>query len=224
MSADLTEHRDSTFTDLDNYGGWANISGYGNVWKPYAKGNWQPYLDGQWVWTDQGWMWDSNEPFGWIVYHYGYWQFTEKDRWFWIPGYDWAPARVWWYCSHGYAGNFVTLLEYKDGFVDWEHSNDFIGWTPAPSPDAEINLIYDKNYVSKLWVFIREQNFVGQNAFEFRKTSKLPDIAELHSSDNRHAPEIKYIEYVSHSKIDLVEPAREEINEAGRQLMKVTIR
>lgn len=193
-------HPNPTFKDLDNYGTWMNIPDYGTVWKPYDEVNWQPYADGQWVWTDQGWMWDSNEPYGWVVYHYGYWQYTDFDGWFWIPGYDWAPARVNWYRSNGY-----------------------VGWAPVPPPAMGRAVIYDNNYANRVWVVVPEQNFAGQDAVKYRNRSYVPDAQTLRSYDGRRAPEIRDIERVSNRTINVVQPTREQVTAGNRQLTRVRV-
>ena len=33
----------------------------------------------------------SDEPYGWVVYHYGRWVWTDRWGWMWVAGYDWAP-------------------------------------------------------------------------------------------------------------------------------------
>src|SRR6266568_2239386 len=67
----------STFyTKLDPYGTWFETSDYGYVWQPReaeSSRNWRPYTSGRWVYTDAGWTWISEEPFGWATYHYGRW-------------------------------------------------------------------------------------------------------------------------------------------------------
>ena len=55
---------------------------------------WRPYYYGRWEWTTEGWLWVSDEPFGWATYHYGRWSFDGGLGWFWVPGYQWAPAWV----------------------------------------------------------------------------------------------------------------------------------
>jgi len=193
-------HADPTFQDLNNYGTWVNIPDYGTVWKPYDENNWQPYADGQWVWTDQGWMWDSNEPYGWIVYHYGYWQFTDYDGWFWIPGYDWSPARV-----------------------DWYRSNGYVGWAPAPPPNAGVTVIYNDVYVNRVWVVVPEGNFAGGNARQYRNRSYVPGATVLRSNNGGRGPDVRDIENVSHRRIDPVQPTREQVKSGNRQLERVRV-
>ncbi len=62
-----------TFYDsLSTQGNWVQTDDYGYVWQPNVNDpNWAPYTDGHWVYTDDGWTWDSDESYGWAVYHYG---------------------------------------------------------------------------------------------------------------------------------------------------------
>ena len=94
------------------------MNGYGLSGSPPAAArdlNWRPYTLGHWVFTDQGWTWASDEPFGWITYHYGRWMRTRNLGWVWTPGDQWAP-----------------------GWVSWRYGNDFVGWAPLP-PEAQFN-------------------------------------------------------------------------------------
>jgi len=56
------------YTKLEPYGDWRETSDYGYVWQPRAaeaSRDWHPYTEGRWVYTDAGWTWISEEPFGW---------------------------------------------------------------------------------------------------------------------------------------------------------------
>ncbi|MGH9571495.1 MAG: DUF6600 domain-containing protein, partial [Candidatus Angelobacter sp.] len=50
-------------SDLDAYGRWVYVPGYGNVWQPYNQpAAWAPYQVGRWVWEPYyGWTWVSYE-------------------------------------------------------------------------------------------------------------------------------------------------------------------
>ncbi len=62
------------------------------------------------MWTnDYGWYWLSNEPFGWITYHYGRWYDDDYYGWVWMPDDVWGPA-----------------------WVEWRYDDDYIGWAPLP--------------------------------------------------------------------------------------------
>ena len=66
---------DYFYDELDPYGEWVWHPQYEYVWLPgNVREGWRPYTVGEWVYTeDQGWFWDSEEPFAWAVYHYGRW-------------------------------------------------------------------------------------------------------------------------------------------------------
>ena len=71
--------------DLDGYGDWSNIDGYGHCWAPRASAGWAPFRSGSWDLYDAwGPTWVSNEPWGWAPYHYGRWTYAQ-ERWFWVP-------------------------------------------------------------------------------------------------------------------------------------------
>ncbi|MFY9826811.1 MAG: DUF6600 domain-containing protein [Thermoanaerobaculia bacterium] len=98
------------YDDLASYGHWIQRPRYGWVWTPrVAVRTWRPYEYGHWVWTDLGWTWVSDEPFGWATYHYGRWYDDPDYGWGWVPGDQWAPA-----------------------WVDWQASDDYVGWAPLP--------------------------------------------------------------------------------------------
>jgi hypothetical protein len=71
--------------DLDYYGDWSNVDGYGYAWAPRVDAGWMPYQTGYWY-TDYpyGPTWVSSEPWGYAPYHYGRWAFV-GDRWYWVP-------------------------------------------------------------------------------------------------------------------------------------------
>lgn len=132
------------YENLAPYGEWINMPQYGWVWSPYAiRYDWRPYQDGYWVWTEYGWTWVSNEPFGWAVYHYGRWVFDRHLGWLWVPGRVWGPA-----------------------WVAWRHGAGWVGWAPLPPDDARyaglrigpFNFRMDtiRNYH---WNFVEERYF-----------------------------------------------------------------
>ena len=110
------------FVELAKFGEWFQTTDYGFVWKPdtiTSDPDWRPYTRGRWMYSDQGWTWASDEPFGWAVYHYGRWAMLEDHGWVWIPGDDWAPA-----------------------WVSWRQSDDHIGWSPLP-PETLHHEVYN---------------------------------------------------------------------------------
>lgn len=105
--------------DLAKYGKWVDDEQYGKVWVPNdaQKDDWKPYQDGKWRDHDSNCRyWFSYEPYGHIVYHYGYWQWSVLWGWYWIPGHAWGPAWVNWYWYGNYA--YWTPM-WVDGFDNW---------------------------------------------------------------------------------------------------------
>ncbi|MGA2177281.1 MAG: DUF6600 domain-containing protein [Verrucomicrobiota bacterium] len=86
---------------LGPYGQWMEVPGIGPAWVPAAASDplWRPYVDaGHWEYTDAGWYWQSDYPWGEIAFHYGRWIKDARTgfAWAWAPAYDWAPAWVAW--------------------------------------------------------------------------------------------------------------------------------
>ena len=75
------------YEDLDDYGRWHEVSGYGNVWTPSGvPGDWAPYRYGNWAYVSPwGWTWVEQEPWGFAPFHYGRWAFVQSS-WCWVPG------------------------------------------------------------------------------------------------------------------------------------------
>ena len=95
----------SFYDALSPYGQWIDNPQYGYVWMPNVGPDFKPYSsNGNWVYTDGGWTWASNYPWGWATFHYGRWFFEEGYGWMWIPGNEWAPAWVSWRQSPQYYG------------------------------------------------------------------------------------------------------------------------
>jgi hypothetical protein len=98
------------YDSLQPYGQWVDLDEYGSCWVPSIDDpDWRPYNDGSWEYTEVGWTWVSNEPWGWATYHYGRWVYFDDQGWAWVPGYEWGPA-----------------------WVSWRTSDDYIGWAPLP--------------------------------------------------------------------------------------------
>jgi hypothetical protein len=78
-------------SDLNYYGNFVSIPGYGMGWQPYFAGaGWDPYMNGAWTfYPGVGYTWVSAYPWGWTPYHYGSWVNTPSG-WAWIPGGSWA--------------------------------------------------------------------------------------------------------------------------------------
>ena len=100
---------------LSPYGQWIEVAGVGSCWVPVQASSvpgWRPYMDaGHWEYTDAGWYWQSDYPWGEIAFHYGRWINDARTGfvWAWAPAYDWAPS---WVC--------------------WRYGDGCMGWAPLP--------------------------------------------------------------------------------------------
>ncbi|HEX2686657.1 MAG TPA: DUF6600 domain-containing protein, partial [Kofleriaceae bacterium] len=95
---------------LDGYGQWIETDEYGQVWRPDATVvgvDFTPYASGgSWEYTDAGWAFACDYPWGWLPFHYGRWAWFH-DYWAWVPGHRWGPA-----------------------WVEWRHGGGVVGWRP----------------------------------------------------------------------------------------------
>jgi hypothetical protein len=123
-------------TALGAHGDWYASPRYGDVWRPRVAVGWRPYYYGTWLWTDEGWYWDSDEPFSWAVYHYGRWVYDSAWGWVWVPGYQWAPA-----------------------WVTWRFGVDAVGWAPL-APGVSV-FVTSYPFVDFWWTFVPTVRFVG---------------------------------------------------------------
>lgn len=108
------------YEELSPYGSWVDYDKYGPVWYPSkVEEDWRPYTNGRWVPSEQGYLFETEEPWGWATYHYGNWMPTENYGWVWVPGRTWYPNTVAWRHSPETAP------------VD----TSYIGWAPIPPPN-----------------------------------------------------------------------------------------
>jgi len=90
------------YDNLDAYGQWQTVAGYGQSWVPSEPAGWAPYRNGSWTWEGRyGWTWIGSEPWGWTPYHYGNWYYCNcgASGWAWLPPANestpaWSPALV----------------------------------------------------------------------------------------------------------------------------------
>ncbi|MGH9495162.1 MAG: DUF6600 domain-containing protein, partial [Candidatus Sulfotelmatobacter sp.] len=99
-SANYVSREMTGYEDLDQYGDWSYVAGYGPCWRPRAIAvGWAPYRVGHWAYVGPwGWTWVEDEPWGFAPFHYGRWAYV-SNGWFWVPGPVvvrpmWAPALV----------------------------------------------------------------------------------------------------------------------------------
>jgi hypothetical protein len=108
------------YNELAPYGTWVDYPGYGMVWYPTkVEQDWRPYVDGRWVPTDVGYIFETQEPWGWATYHYGNWMPTVEYSWVWVPGSTWYPSTVAWRATS-------ESTPVKEAYV---------GWAPVPPPN-----------------------------------------------------------------------------------------
>ena len=81
-------------SDLNYYGSFFNVPGYGTMWQPYFAGaGWDPFMNGAWAFSPGfGYGWVSGYPWGWTPYHYGSWAYLPTYGWAWQPGGSWAGS------------------------------------------------------------------------------------------------------------------------------------
>ena len=79
-------------SDLNYYGNFFSVPGYGTMWQPYFAGaGWDPFMNGGWAFSPGfGYGWVSGYPWGWTPYHYGTWAYLPTYGWAWQPGGTWA--------------------------------------------------------------------------------------------------------------------------------------
>lgn len=124
------------YDQLSPYGTWVDDPNYGYVWMPNAGPDFQPYLtNGHWVYTEFGWTWISDYPWGWAPFHYGRWYYDPMYGSIWIPGNEWGPA-----------------------WVTWRRANGYYGWAPL-GPDVSIDLAFSNSYdvPYNRWIFVRDR-------------------------------------------------------------------
>jgi len=75
-------------SDLNYYGSFTDVPGYGTLWQPYLAGaGWDPFMDGAWAFNPGfGYGWVSAYPWGWTPYYSGEWMFVPGYGWMWEPG------------------------------------------------------------------------------------------------------------------------------------------
>jgi len=189
---------DFFYDNLEPYGDWREVGEYGYAWQPRGVDrDWSPYSDGRWVDTDAGWAWDSEDPYGWAVYHYGRWANVDEVGWIWVPGTEWAPA-----------------------WVSWRHNSNHVGWAPLP-PEARFTVSVGFNG----WVddyydigpgnyrFVESRNFGernlntvfidrSQNISIINETTNITNITYNNKVINNRGPNYDEMARQSNKRID----------------------
>ncbi|HWX21777.1 MAG TPA: DUF6600 domain-containing protein [Candidatus Binatia bacterium] len=157
VSAGVQIHAKADFVaPLTPYGGWVEVGSYGRCWRPsHVVVGWQPYCEGRWVWTDCGWYWESDEPWGWACYHYGWWVNDPAYGWVWVPDVEWAPC-----------------------WVSWRIGGGFVGWAPLPPP----GWFFIHHPAPSLFVFVGAAHFgdpVGPRSLIVNNTTIIRQTTEI---------------------------------------------
>jgi len=184
------------FPVLNGYGSWIDLAAYGRVWQPGVTSDWTPFMNGEWEWTDLGWMWETDEPFGWVVYHYGYWMPWGAAGWVWVPGYEWSPARVRWYATE-----------------------EYVGWSPIPPPRTAFPMAYEPGFES-IWVFVPSNAFANPDVSRYRYSSPPPQGGIRPPGVNR-GPDVREIERRSNLHMNPRKTVREDVRSGPRTVTRV---
>ena len=145
--------------DLDYYGDWRNIDGYGYAWAPRVESGWMPYQTGYWYKDyPYGPTWVSSEPWGYAPYHYGRWAFV-GDRWYWVPDRTnvepvYSPALV--------------------AFIPFDQNQ--IGWVPLGPGD-----VYVPHYYNTTW---EPQYLTRDNLYQRVVNLNVPGAVTVVSVDD----------------------------------------
>jgi hypothetical protein len=160
VSATVQIHAKAEFeAPLSTHGTWVEVGSHGRCWHPAGVAvQWRPYCTGEWVWTDCGWYWQTDEPWGWACYHYGYWVVDPVYGWIWVPGVEWAPA-----------------------WVSWRVGGGYVGWAPLPPP----GFFFAARPKPEVFVFVNSGHFadpvrpatvVVRNNVIFSKTAEVGGV------------------------------------------------
>ncbi len=172
-SANYVSPEMTGYEDLDDYGRWQYIGGYGTVWVPSGvASDWAPYRNGHWVYVDPwGWTWVEDEPWGFAPFHYGRWAYADS-RWCWVPGPVavrpvYAPALV------AFVGGGTFVIREGPG----------VAWFPlAP---GEVYVPYyrgSRTYVERVNVTNTVVN-----------VTKVTNVYNVYNSNERNVTKITYV-------------------------------
>ena len=193
-------HSENDFYEpLVAHGRWVVVGGYGRCWIPaHVEVGWRPYSNGYWQWTDAGWYWVSEEPWGWATYHYGRWDWHTLHGWIWVPQTQWAPA---WVC--------------------WREGSGYVGWAPLrPSVTIGVSIgrvDYEPAFASRAFVFVehrrmlepvRPRTVIVNNTTIINKTVNITNVKVVNHTVVNEGPPLEAIERASGRRMKAV-PAQE---------------
>jgi hypothetical protein len=187
----------ANFPDLDNYGEWIYMPGYGTVWRPDADPEWRPFMYGRWSYTNDGWMWNSDEPFGWIVSHYGNWYYSDDMGWVWVPGYDWSPARV-----------------------DWYVTDNEIAWAPLFPPPLSG---HPRTSLRSHWMFCPVPFFTSADVRSHVEVRARPEHHNVNVRIYSGPPHMEFVQRVGRAPVVVVSPGKVRVSSGNRSLFRVEL-
>lgn len=156
-SADQVSEIFLDFPELAEWGRPVSIGGY-EYWQPhpaYLPAGWEPYTNG-YLYEDptDGLTWVSQDPWGFITEHYGYWRHHEVYGFVWRPLYpiEWRP--------------YVASL-FRDG------SDHIVGWCPFYYDAWNhgyylIGFGFDDYYWGAFWGRVHYADFYPHHWWRFR--------------------------------------------------------
>ncbi len=183
------------FDDLDSYGSWYELQPFGMVWRPTVISSWRPMQTGYWAWTSYGWMWVSNDPFGWATYHYGYWANDFTLGWVWIPDYTWYPCQA-----------------------DWITMGDYVCWAPLPPPGHPWR---DPWYHDDYWTVVPVEKFHEPDVARYKVPPAKFKAAYKSHQVTRSAPDTQYVERYTHGSIQPVDVELSKQRYGNREITRV---
>ncbi|MBI3562257.1 MAG: hypothetical protein HY080_11160 [Gammaproteobacteria bacterium] len=188
------------YDELAPYGTWIDHPRYHWVWSPSdMPTDWRPYSQGHWANTlDHGWVWVSDQQWGWAPFHYGRWFFdTDYGGWLWVPGRVWGP-----------------------GWVAWRSGGEYIGWAPLPPEaewDEERGLVTDDldDYYGvepDHWVFIEERYFLAPRLYRYEYlpprnlsiiqiTNNITNFTVVDHRIVNHCVDVRHIEHITRQPV-----------------------
>jgi len=208
---------------LSPYGSWVDVPEYGRCWQPSELPNgWRPYYDGgHWVYTDAGLYWQSDYPWGAVAFHYGRWTWAgDYYRWIWVPGYEYAPAWVFW--RHADADGHLGWAPLPYGAV-WANG----GWWEYRG--ARFGVDYDFGFGPGFFVFVGYDHlwepdyhrFVLHGA-EFHRIFARSEISRLRRDEHgrfvREGLDREHLEHLTGRKVDVVR--QEKVRQGEREAMR----
>jgi hypothetical protein len=102
----FADSNNPAWADLDTSGNWYDVPDQGYVWSPNdaAAPGWDPYGNGHWMWTPRfGYIWVSGDPWGYLPFQCGTWNYFDAFGWGWSPGL--GMCRPWWGRGYGWRMN-----------------------------------------------------------------------------------------------------------------------